>query len=115
GSLVPALLENLCTRVPRYRHPPSAKLSRDNQRTRTSVAEDRRKRDSPLHSIRVAEMSSRGFIEGKAGRRPAVSGWGKAGCPAGRDRRLVVQVNGTTASLLGVASSACGDEQPDAD
>src|SRR6185437_5217937 len=55
-------VKNLCTRVPRYPRPPSAKLSRDSQRARASVLESRRERDSPLHSSRVAEMSSRGFI-----------------------------------------------------
>ena len=59
GGLV---VENLSTRVPRNRHPPSAKLSRDSQRTRASVVEQSRERDSPLYSGRVAEMSSRGFI-----------------------------------------------------
>src|SRR6185437_15209873 len=45
-----ASAKNLCTRVPRYPRLPSAKLSRDNQRTRASVLERRGKRDSPLSS-----------------------------------------------------------------
>src|SRR6185437_1761509 len=70
-------VNDLCTRVLRYPQPPSAKLSRDTQRARASVAQRRCERDSPLHSSRVAEMSSRGFIGEKrdGGRRLEGGEW----------------------------------------